>query len=121
MLTEDSDSLAYLCCAVILHWNSDTEQVACAGPALHALGFTPEQFQDFCVLLGNDFNERVRGLGPVKAHDLLKRFGTLEAVLDWGDRTQHAAIRELDAPSRERLFESRRIFRSTCFEDDGSR
>jgi flap endonuclease-1 len=116
VITEDSDALAYLCCAAILHWGSPGEQVVSAPAACAALQLAPLQFQDLCVLMGNDFNARIRGIGPVKALDLLRRFKNIEGVLAWLESSSYAPMLALEPSDRQRLLESRRIFCNTCFE-----
>ena len=49
---------------------------------LKALGFTYEQFRELCFLLGCDFNKRIKGIGPVKALELMKRYGNIEEVVE---------------------------------------
>jgi len=45
------------------------------------LGLTREQLVDMGLLIGTDFNEGVRGIGPKKALALIKKHGTLEGAL----------------------------------------
>jgi flap endonuclease-1 len=47
---------------------------------LSSLEVTREQLVDMAVLMGTDFNEGVRGIGPKKSLALIKRFGDLEAI-----------------------------------------
>jgi flap endonuclease-1 len=47
---------------------------------LGALGVTREQLVDMAVLIGTDFNEGVRGIGPKKALALIKKHGRLEGI-----------------------------------------
>ncbi|HYM40588.1 MAG TPA: flap endonuclease-1 [Thermoplasmata archaeon] len=49
---------------------------------LTALGITREQLVDMALLIGTDFNEGVRGIGPKKALALIKKHGSLEPALD---------------------------------------
>jgi flap endonuclease-1 len=48
---------------------------------LQHLGITREQLVDMGLLIGTDFNEGVKGIGPKKALALIKKHGTLEGVL----------------------------------------
>ncbi len=48
---------------------------------LNALGVTREQLVDMALLIGTDFNEGVRGIGPKKALNLIKKHGSLEPAL----------------------------------------
>jgi len=49
---------------------------------LSSLGITREQLIDMGVLIGTDFNEGVRGVGPKKALNLMKECGTLERAME---------------------------------------
>lgn len=46
------------------------------------LGITREQLVDMALLIGTDFNEGVKGIGPKKALALIKKHGSLEPVLE---------------------------------------
>ncbi len=48
---------------------------------LAALGITREQLVDVGLLIGTDFNEGVKGIGPKKALALIKKHGALEPAL----------------------------------------
>ncbi len=45
------------------------------------LGISREQLVDMGLLIGTDFNEGVRGIGPKKALALIRKHGTLEGAL----------------------------------------
>ena len=45
-------------------------------------GITRDQLVDLAILIGTDFNEGVRGIGPKTALKLIKRYGSLEAFPD---------------------------------------
>jgi flap endonuclease-1 len=45
-------------------------------------GITRDQLVDLAILIGTDFNEGVRGIGPKTALKLIKRHGSLEALPD---------------------------------------
>src|SRR5437879_965095 len=48
---------------------------------LSNLGITRQQLVDMGLLIGTDFNEGVKGIGPKKALALIKKHGSLEGVL----------------------------------------
>ena len=50
-------------------------------PTLSALGITREQLVDMALLIGTDFNDGVRGIGPKKALNLIRKHGSLEPAL----------------------------------------
>ena len=47
---------------------------------LHDLKLNHDEFRDFCILLGTDFNDRIHGIGPKKAYQLIEKFRCLEKV-----------------------------------------
>ena len=49
----------------------DTDRIAAAR----------EQLVDMAILMGTDYNEGVKGVGPIKALKLIRQFGSLEAAL----------------------------------------
>ena len=46
-------------------------------------GITHEQLVDLAILIGTDFNEGVKGIGPKTALKLIKRHGSLETLPDY--------------------------------------
>ena len=47
---------------------------------LSSLGITREQLIDVAILIGTDFNEGIKGIGPKKGLKLIQKLGNLEAV-----------------------------------------
>jgi len=62
-------------------------EVVRLGDVLTALSITREQLVDVGILVGTDFNDGVRGIGPKKGLALLKRLGDLEHVAEEGKVT----------------------------------
>lgn len=50
-------------------------------PGLASLGITIEQLVDIALLVGTDYNEGIKGIGPKKALKLIKKHGSIEGVL----------------------------------------
>jgi len=50
--------------------------------ALSELGLTREQLVDVGILVGTDFNEGVKGIGPKRALELVRKHGSLEGIPD---------------------------------------
>lgn len=44
------------------------------------LGLTQEQFIDLCIMCGCDYAHNIRGIGPVRALDYIRKHGSLEKV-----------------------------------------
>jgi flap endonuclease-1 len=74
---------------------------------LKSLSITREQLVDLSILVGTDFNEGVRGIGPKKALKLIREHSTLETVVQ---RTDVAVSPDFE--------EVRRIFLEPEVEED---
>lgn len=51
--------------------------------AMEGLDMDKKQFVDLCILLGCDYCETIRGVGPVTAYKLIKEHGSLEKIVEW--------------------------------------
>ncbi|MEM0128485.1 MAG: flap structure-specific endonuclease, partial [Thermoplasmatales archaeon] len=47
---------------------------------LRKLGITREQLIDIGILVGTDFNDGIKGIGPKKAYQLVKKYGSIEKI-----------------------------------------
>jgi len=56
---------------------------------LEGLGLDMDQFIDLCILLGCDYCDSIRGIGPVRAMQLIDKYKTIEGVLDSLDREKY--------------------------------
>jgi flap endonuclease-1 len=106
VISEDSDCAAYLA-FVLLNCNSNDECILNTVEACRALELSCEQFQDLCVLLGNDFNERIKGIGPEKAWMYMKKKKSLLSVLDYLN---------VEDPLRTQMIATKQLFTSWCHE-----
>lgn len=86
--SEDMDTLCYRTPYLLRHLTFseakkepiheiDTETV------LNGLGLTIEQFVDLGIMLGCDYCESIRGVGPVTALKLIKEHGSLEKIIEF--------------------------------------
>ncbi|XP_069054938.1 probable flap endonuclease 1 homolog isoform X2 [Lepisosteus oculatus] len=90
--SEDMDTLAFGGSLLVRQLNASKsgEVVEYSLPkVLEILGLTQEQFVDLCILLGCDFCEKIRGLGPRKALDLIRKHKTIENVVLHINREVH--------------------------------
>ncbi len=76
--SNDSDCLALSCPAIIFDDVGGELHVFRLPAILRPLNLNVDQFTDFCILLGTDFNERVQG--PEEAFESITRFGSLEKI-----------------------------------------
>jgi len=67
---------------------------------LRELGITREQLVDIGILVGTDYNEGIKGIGPKKALDLVKKHGSMENIL----RTELAEKFEVDPLEVREIF-----------------
>lgn len=87
VITEDSDLLAFGCTRVIFKLNKEGagKQVRFVDlgnitkPSL--VNFDLDMFRLMCILSGCDYCESIPGIGLKKAHELVQRHRTLDAVL----------------------------------------
>lgn len=81
-ITEDSDVFAYGCKFVFTKINTSTDTCVCIKyeDILNALELSKEQFLDFCIMCGTDYNKNMKNIGPEKSFKLLKQFGSIEAI-----------------------------------------
>ena len=79
-------------------------------PNLKKLGITNKQLVDMAILIGTDFNEGIKGIGPMKSLSLIKKNGNLENVL--------STIGGDNAPTFDEIKEIRNIFLNPTVTDD---
>ena len=83
VVTEDSDALAYGSPVWIseLDFQGNCTRIV-AEDVYREMELKPEQFVDFCIMCGTDFNHRVEKLGPVTAYGHLKKYKSIEKICE---------------------------------------
>jgi flap endonuclease-1 len=109
VLTEDSDAFAYCAPFIILRYGTKECVIVETKQILDKMNLNTQSFVDLCVLLGNDFNDRIHLIGPVKSYSLLQKHGTLSSVLD-------SLSVSLTEEQKNRMIQSQKIFTSFCYE-----
>eukprot|EP01120_Amphizonella_sp_Union-15-10_P015511 TRINITY_DN8000_c0_g1_i1.p1 TRINITY_DN8000_c0_g1~~TRINITY_DN8000_c0_g1_i1.p1 ORF type:complete len:406 (-),score=97.92 TRINITY_DN8000_c0_g1_i1:18-1235(-) len=61
----------------------------CLTKALEGLGLDMDSFIDFCILLGCDYCETIRGIGPKRALELIIKHKKMETILLKIDKTKY--------------------------------
>lgn len=86
VLSEDSDVLAYGAPMFVSRINTSTgtANVVYYEEVLAALEFTADQFLDFCIMCGTDYNTNIRLIGPKKAYRLIQEHGSIEGIAESG-------------------------------------
>ncbi|ELR18579.1 XPG Iregion domain containing protein [Acanthamoeba castellanii str. Neff] len=106
--SEDMDSLTFATPILLRHLNYaeaqkkpiieiDLEKV------LKGFGMTMEQFIDLCILAGCDYCDTIRGIGPKRALEMIRKYGSIEGTLKNLDKAKYPlpepfpyeAVREL--------------------------
>ena len=83
------------------------------------LNISYDQFVDLCILLGCDYADTIKGVGPKTALKLIREHGSLEEVLKNVDRTKNAVPESYDSHLDEirGLFKAPEVKPATEFED----
>ena len=106
--TEDMDALTFGTQILLRHLTfSEARKMPIReihlNKVLEELGFTQDQFIDLCILLGCDYCDSIRGIGPVRALDLMKKHKSLEEVVKHLD-SKYTLPDSFDFVSVRKLF-----------------
>lgn len=71
---------------------------------LAGLNFTHEQFVDLCILLGCDYCESIRGIGPKRAIELVAQFQSIEKIIDNIDTKKYVVPDSWNYAQARKLF-----------------
>lgn len=81
VISEDTDILAYSCGIFISNLKSNGEcECVLLDHVYKELDINAEQFLDFCIMCGNDYNNNIPLIGCEKAYLLIKEHGNIESV-----------------------------------------
>lgn len=107
--TEDMDCLTFGSPVLMRHLTaSETKKLPIQefhlNRILQDLGLTWEQFVDLCILLGCDYCESIRGIGPKRAVELIKQHKTIEEII------QHIDTKKYPLPENWLHKEAQKLF-----------
>lgn len=102
----DTDNLAHSC-PVWIHDITPKDGVNHAdviyyNDVITALGFNSDEFLDFCILSGCDYNKPIYGLASMTAYNHIKKYGKIESLI---------GIRSLEEISQLNHLKCRQLFR----------
>lgn len=82
VLSEDTDTLAYGTPVFLskIDINNSTCVRVDFNSLLEKVEMTQQEFLDFCILCGTDYNSNIQGVGSVSSYKLVKSHGSLEAI-----------------------------------------
>lgn len=69
---------------------------------LEGLGLTMDQFIDLCILLGCDYMEPVKGIGPKTAYKLIKEYGNIEKVKEHLEEKEEEKRKEAERKGKDK-------------------
>jgi len=86
--TEDMDALSFGSPILVRHMTMSKERQKKLNiheydlkEALKGMGYTMDQFLELCVLMGCDYTDNIRGIGPKKAFNYLNQYGSIDKFL----------------------------------------
>lgn len=84
VISEDTDTIVCGSKIVIREFSNRDDTVICynINDILYDLNLNQDSFVDLCILLGNDYNNRIKGFSPDKIFELISEYKTIENLLD---------------------------------------
>ncbi|KAF8960339.1 PIN domain-like protein [Flammula alnicola] len=80
--SEDTDVLVYEAPMIRNLTGHEPLLVISGADVRTELGLDRKSYVDFALLLGTDFSQRIKNMGPVRAYDFIKKYGSIEHILD---------------------------------------
>ncbi|CAG8676585.1 651_t:CDS:10 [Racocetra persica] len=109
--SEDMDTLTFSTPVLLRHMTySEAKKMPIneihLNKVLEGLQFSMNQFIDLCILLGCDYCESIKGIGPHRAVELIRKHKTLEGVISNLDTKKYPI------PENWQYDEARELFRN---------
>lgn len=84
VLSEDTDILAYGCPVFLSKFNAYSGECVSIkiDDVLEQLELTYEQFLDFCIMCGTDYNDNIKGIGPMNSYRLIQEHKNIDNLGD---------------------------------------
>lgn len=114
--TEDMDSLTFGCPRLVRHLMAPASQKVSImefdySKVLEELQLTRDQFIDLCILCGCDYTDKIPGIGPVRALQLIQKHGSIEAVLAHLDKDKFKIPDPFPYEEARQLFKEPEVLR----------
>jgi len=84
--------------------------------ALEEMKLTVDQFIDLCILLGCDYCDSIKGIGPVRAFELIKKYGSLEEIIENLDTKKYPIPENFDFVAVRKLFKEPEVMNTSQIE-----
>ena len=96
VISEDSDVLAYgsniLLCDLNIS-NGDCNVIYLPS-LLKSLDMNYNQFIEFCVMCGTDYNTNIPGIGIIKCYELIKKYNSIENIFNCEEKLIDKKIKD---------------------------
>ncbi|XP_005105611.1 flap endonuclease 1 [Aplysia californica] len=108
--TEDMDSLTFGSSVVLRHLTfSEARKMPIKeynlGRLLSELALSQDEFIDLCILLGCDYCDSIKGIGPKRAIELIKQHRSIEEILKHLDKKKYPVPEDWMYKEARRLFQ----------------
>jgi len=112
--TEDMDALTFGTALLLRNLNlSEAQKKPIVEidlkKVLEGLGLSMDQFIDFCILSGCDYCHTIRGIGPKRAYELIKKHRSLEVVLKNLDPAKYPIPENFNYQGARELFKNPQV------------
>lgn len=107
--SEDMDTLTFATPVLLRHLTfSEARKMPISeinlAAVLEGLELSMDQFVDLCILLGCDYCDSIKGIGPTRALALIKQYKSIEAVLETLDTEKYKVPEEWPYKEARKLF-----------------
>ncbi|KAF4522516.1 hypothetical protein B566_EDAN002601 [Ephemera danica] len=112
--TEDMDALTFGSNILLRHMTfSEARKMPIQefhlSKVLEGLELNKDQFIDLCILLGCDYCDSIRGIGPKRAIELMQQHGSLEKIMEKLDLEKYKVPEKWPYQVARRLFQEPEI------------
>lgn len=83
---------------------------------LEGLGFDYDQFVDLCILLGCDYCDTIRGIGPVRAVELVAKYKNIETIIKNIDTKKYPVPENFNYQRARELFKTPDVIEPSTIE-----
>ncbi|BFZ13503.1 hypothetical protein BsWGS_16542 [Bradybaena similaris] len=108
--TEDMDSLTFGSSVVLRHLTfSEARKMPIKeynlAKILEELSLTQDEFIDLCILLGCDYCDSIKGIGPKRAMELIKQHRNIDEIIKHLDKKKYSIPEDWMYKEARRLFQ----------------
>ncbi|XP_043243195.1 flap endonuclease 1-like [Amphibalanus amphitrite] len=107
--TEDMDALTFGSNVLLRHMTfSEARKMPIKefhlSNVLAEAGLSQQEFIDLCILMGCDYCDSIRGIGPKRAIELIQKHRSIETILQHLDKNKYTVPEEWQFSEARRLF-----------------